>query len=492
MSIPLKDREGGLVRQESSSTHSDSTVTTGCDNSSTTTDSTSPFIQTKSQSTIAYAQIVALAWTLFLSGWNDGTIGPLLPKIKAVYHLSDTVVSLVFVFACLGSICGACLNVPLSGRLRFGKVLVLGMMLGLCHTTVGPHFPSGSLLQIIAYALQSTAPPFPVFVMADAINSAGIALLEAQASSFVATLQKRPEAKMGLLHAFFGLGAFLAPIVATQFAQMEGRWGWSFYFLISLGLGVVNGVLLAVVFRFESHDYCLEQIGQLNGQDCSSSLVGSFKEIFSHRDVQRMGCFLFVYVGLEATIPGWMVTFVKRKRHGGAHAGYVASGFFGGLGLGTVALLWLNALVSEHYAVFIYTALAIGLEFIVWFVPSLVGNAVAIFIIGFLLGPIYPITMNHAGRTLPRWMLAGSMGWMSGLGQAGSAIFPLVAGVLAERRGIMTLQPLLVFMMIAMAILWGVNVAGRSSEDQKRAGGSEGVQSSHRGGSNLGRPTRFM
>jgi len=35
---------------------------------------------------------------------------------------------------------------------------------------------SGKVLQIIAYALQSPVPPFPVFVMAFTINGFGIAL----------------------------------------------------------------------------------------------------------------------------------------------------------------------------------------------------------------------------------------------------------------------------------------------------------------------------
>lgn len=34
-----------------------------------------------------YLQFVTLCWTYFLTGWNDGTIGPLLPRIQRVYHV---------------------------------------------------------------------------------------------------------------------------------------------------------------------------------------------------------------------------------------------------------------------------------------------------------------------------------------------------------------------------------------------------------------------
>ncbi len=82
------------------------------------------------------------------------------------------------------------------------------------------------------------------------------------------------------------------------------------------------------------------------------------------------------------------------------------------------------------------------LELVVWLVPSLIGGAVAVSFVGVLLGPIYPIVMNHAGRVLPPWLLTGSIGWIAGFGQAGSAVLPFMTGAIASRTGIKSLQPL--------------------------------------------------
>ena len=43
-----------------------------------------------------------------------------------------------------------------------------------------------------------------------------------------------------------GLGAFSAPWVATQFAKRER---WSFFYLVSLAIAVVNAFCLIAVFR---------------------------------------------------------------------------------------------------------------------------------------------------------------------------------------------------------------------------------------------------
>ena len=43
---------------------------------------------TSSMRNLARVQFAALCYCLFLAGWNDGTTGPLLPRIQEVYHVS--------------------------------------------------------------------------------------------------------------------------------------------------------------------------------------------------------------------------------------------------------------------------------------------------------------------------------------------------------------------------------------------------------------------
>ncbi|KAJ8078953.1 hypothetical protein PM082_013237 [Marasmius tenuissimus] len=299
--------------------------------------------------------------------------------------------------------------------------------------------------------------------MAYTINGVGMSIQDAQANGFVASLRKNTETKMGFLHAVYGLGALAAPLVSTQFAQLKH---WSFHYLCSLGVAIINFILVVAVFRLKTQDECLAQIGQTAGEKDQESKHGTFRQILGQRSVHLMAFYILVYVGVEFTIGGWIVTFVIRERNGGPDAGYISSGFFGGLMVGRVALLWINSLLGERNAMFLYAGLAIGLELVIWLVPSLIGGAVAISIVGFLLGPMYPITMNHAGRVLPRWILTGAIGWIAGFGQAGSAFFPFVTGALANKYGIKSLQPLLVAMMVAMTILWAVVAfTGRRRKD---------------------------
>lgn len=61
-------------------------------------------------------QLFVLCWTMFLTGYNDGTTGPMLPRIQEVYHVrypgsSPLLYSAMLTFS-LGWICGFCYAQP--------------------------------------------------------------------------------------------------------------------------------------------------------------------------------------------------------------------------------------------------------------------------------------------------------------------------------------------------------------------------------------------
>ncbi|KAF8140858.1 major facilitator superfamily domain-containing protein [Mycena galopus ATCC 62051] len=378
-------------------------------------------------------QLVTLCWTLFLAGWNDGSVGPLIPRIQKVYHIGYTILSLIFVFQCVGCLGGALINILLTQKYGLGKVLLLG-----------------SCMQVVAYTLQAAALPFPVFVLAAAINGAGLSIQDAQANGYVASIQKNSATKMGYVQAAYGAGALVAPFVSTQFAQLRH---WSFHYLISLGISALNMGFLAVVFRGKTQNECLAQIGQDAGEKGESE-ESLLRQIISIKAVHLLALFLLVYVGVEVTIGGWIVSFMIAVRGGGPSAGYISAGFFGGLTLGCIILLPVNKKIGEWHVVYIYGLLALALELVIWLVPSLVGGAISVSIVGLVLGPMYPIAMNHAGRVFPRWLLAGSIGWVTAIATTGAAVIPFITGAIASKTGIKSLEPVVVAMLATMLVLW--------------------------------------
>ncbi|KII95081.1 hypothetical protein PLICRDRAFT_86494 [Plicaturopsis crispa FD-325 SS-3] len=398
--------------------------------------------ESKARHRLDQIQFLALLFDYFIVGWNDGSAGPLIPRIQSVYNISYMIVSMVFIANCVGYVAGSVLNIKLTDKLGFGKVITLGC-----------------LIQSLGYCIQATAPPFPVFALSYLATGFGLALQQAQNNGYVSSTRKSE--RMSILHAVYGAGALASPLVATQFAQLRH---WSFHYLVSLGISLLNLVVLICVFRLKTMDECLAQIGLPPGE-VSAGGDSKYRQIFTLKALHILAFFILVYDGIEVTIGGWIVSYITEVRHGGASSGYISSGYFGGLMIGRLALLWVSKKIGERRALLLYVVLAIGLELVVWFVPSLIGGAVAVSLVGLVFGPVYPITMNEARRILPNWVLTESIGWISGFGATGGALFPFIAGVIASKDGVKTLQPLLVSMMGTMFVLWTVVPKSRARGD---------------------------
>lgn len=116
----------------------------------------------------------------------------------------------------------------------------------------------------------------------------------------------------------------------------------------------------------------LQEIGiQPHEEESAQEGRAMIRQVMELKLVHLMAFFILVYVGAEVTIGwfhspilnavlvfsyiitllftfadrdtgGWIVTFVLEKRGAGAGAGYVSSGFFGGLTIGRMGLIWVN------------------------------------------------------------------------------------------------------------------------------------------------------
>ncbi|PVG03284.1 MFS general substrate transporter [Serendipita vermifera] len=413
--------------------------------------------------------LFSLLWCFFAFGLNDGSLGPLIPAYQRYYRIGFITVSLIFIFNCIGFVAMSVLNVLLSSRINFSKLLTFG-----------------AICQLTAYSILASAPPFPLVCFAVFLLGSGLALLNAHGNGFMSMLENSTE--MGFAHASYGAGALVSPLIATQFSKFTDR-KWAFHYLFLLGSTLISLSLIVYTFRGKGYDVIMKDIGlkrdgvveqvemivpptpaedEVRRQSSEEEgepapppsppanvkKTGMFATIMKQTPMHLMASFVFVYVGVEVTIGGWIVTFIIQKRGGGPSSGYVNSGFFGGLAAGRVVLLWINKLVGEKLIIYIYIVIGIALEFTIWFVPSLIGNAVAVSFVGLVLGPMYPIVMSQAGRIIPRKLLPGSIGWISGFGGTGSAALPFITGALAARWGIQSLQPLIVIMMVIMAVLW--------------------------------------
>ncbi|PIL23327.1 MFS general substrate transporter [Ganoderma sinense ZZ0214-1] len=381
-------------------------------------------------------QFAALCMAVYLAGWNDALIGPLIPRLQEVYHVGYTTVSLVFIMSSLGYISGASAYVYLTDRFGFGLMVVVA-----------------SIFVAISTCIQASAPPFPVFIVASFSIGSACMFLDGGSTAFVAGMADDTAVKLSIMYTAYGIAATCAPLVSARFAQLSS---WSSVFLATVGFAVTTAILQVLAFKFKSQADCLKEIGQrrvLENTEDSQNVISKYKRVFRLPTVHLMAFFLFIHVGIEVTISGWIVTFMT-ERHGGPYSGYISSGFWAGSTIGRLALIPLTKKLGEWRALRLYILIAVGLELTMWLVSSFTINAAAVVLIGFVFGPIYATVMAHTGHILPPDLIGGAISWIAILTSAGSAVFPFMAGAVASRASLDSLPLLLVMMEGLMLVIW--------------------------------------
>jgi fucose permease len=137
-------------------------------------------------------------------------------------------------------------------------------------------------------------------------------------------------------------------------------------------------------------------------------------------------------------------------------AGEMVSGYWLGLTLGRFLLQNLAqrlGMSTKGLMYFCVTGAAIGI-LLIWFVPASAMAAVGFCFIGFSLGPIYPLTVAITPKLVPSRLGPSAIGLLVSVSIVGLAIFPWVAGVLAQTLGIWTLLPYALVLTVGMLALW--------------------------------------
>lgn len=398
-----------------------------------------------------------------LAGWVDATPGALLPAIRESYELSFIAASLLFVGILVGSLIASFTASPLVDTIGYGKTISLAAFMGCI-------FPIMFL----------TLPPYPVLVVGMGFSGFSNGMLDALVNVW---MSQRPRAnvRLGVVHFLYGLGALSSPLAAIPFVHQGTRGpAFQYFYFVSLGLAVITCTLVTVAFKLQ-RDSLVEtsytadsadnqqevplqvlpvgETAQEPAQPVAHTMSASkkLKKVLGLKIVHVLSLFTMIYVGTEVTVGGWTSTFLIDVRNEESNANLLVSGFWGGIALGRILLIPVTAKIGDELACFIYLCLAVGLQILVWLVPNIVANAVTLALLGLFLGPVFPIMIEFASRSVrPRAYLTAAISFISTFGAAGMALLPLIVGLASQSSssGIRILAPILVGLLSAQAIIW--------------------------------------
>lgn len=363
----------------------------------------------------------------------------------------------------------------------FPGALLAGMANNYIHYHLGQRGVAilGPLCRLLGYIPMALHPrPFAILPCVLILTGFGNGIEDSGWNAYVGNMKNANEL-LGLLHGAYGLGATIAPLVATSMITKANLPWWNFFYLM-IGLCVSQLVVLVTAF-WGSTGATYRQ--RLNYEESTGSTAEVKKRITTRQVLKGpipwiVAVFLFGYVGAEVSLGGWIVTFMLRVRDAEPFlAGLTVTLFWLGLTLGRVILGFVTGRIGEKLAITGYLILAIVLEILYWLVPNFIAAVVFVTLMGFFLGPLFPAAVVVAMKLLPAEHHVSAIGFAAALGGGGAAVFPYAVGAIAQEHGVAVLQPFVLGILVFIGITWlvlpgGVRKGGleRAREEGRRPG----------------------
>ncbi|KAL7313721.1 hypothetical protein PS15m_007427 [Mucor circinelloides] len=286
-----------------------------------------------------------LASAFFISivaGLNDGSIGTIIPRLKDYYSISNETISHLFLCSALGFFISAGLNGYIVHKIGQLKTLYFG-----------------SSLMLVSFIVLSMGFPFPVMACTMPFVGAGMAVLDAAMNVYTANVPLAT-LMLNVLHALYGVGAMISPLVASFLLKHDISWKGMYIFLTTVA--AINIAMISFGFWNVDFEEVQEETEESQQQDNAK---------VNHKELTKMAIFnkvtmvsaayILVYVGVEVTLGGWGYTWLKEGRHGDSIAmANVVSGYWAGLASGRILLGYISSRFGEKLMIALFTMMIIA------------------------------------------------------------------------------------------------------------------------------------
>jgi fucose permease len=366
-------------------------------------------------------------------GVSAGVGGVLLPAQMRDYGVDRTVIGITFfVFSAGFMLAGASAGALVH---RLGTRIALAVGTG-------------------AFALSAfyiaTRPPFPALVIAQAPLGYGIGVLESVLNAYLAQ-RPRPARRINRLHAFFGVGALVGPLLA---AWMLRSWSWTSVWLVIAVLVVPLLAAVLLVFRGPAVPVKeVREVGEVREKAHSGLLTAAMRD----RAVLLAALFLAVYVGLEISVGNWGFSFlVDGRGQPQLLAGYAVSGYWLGLTAGRFVISPAASRIGLGEVGMTFTCLTgiVAVTGLIWLASGPAMASAAFALLGFFLGPIFPTTMAITPRLTEERLVPAAIGLINGVSVFGGCALPWLAGTITQAAGLLTLVPFCLALGALLLLIW--------------------------------------
>ena len=306
-------------------------------------------------------------------------------------------------------------------------------------------FSLGSLLSAAALLGYGILPMWWLIVACGTLLGLGSGVLDAGMNIyFAAVFDAR---LMNWLHACFGIGTVIGPLLMTTILSLNGG-TWQTGYLIGAGAYAFVGILFLLT---RSHWL---NVGRGTSKEGTQSGIPARSTLRLPLVWISIGIFL-AYAGLEGVATQWTFPLFNKSRGIDAiTAGTWLVILQASFTIGRIFFGFILAYVKQRTLIRICASTLVVSTFLLIINPVPEAAIILLAIYGFTLAPIWALMVTNLQQQLGPLHGANAIGFMLAAAGIGIGIFPGIAGFIADRSSLETVPMILFALSIMMMILY--------------------------------------
>ncbi|HWQ78355.1 MAG TPA: MFS transporter [Anaerovoracaceae bacterium] len=338
-------------------------------------------------------------------------LGPMLPQIQSTYDISVSDNGMLTLFQGMGGIVAGIVTFFVSDR--YNKIIMMNLV-----------FLLYTAMLFVAHAM----PPYTILLCAFFVIGLGTKSFDALVNANVSEIS-RPERRgmfLILLHACFGLGALVAPIIVSILLSRTSSIGQTFLTIFLLAFGA-----WAVCMAIQRSGLRLRH----SGDSITAPAKKNLRQVIASKVVILAAFVGFLFVGFAMAVSMWLPSFMMLEHDlSKVSAAIIVSLLWCGVIAGRIFFSWLSIKYPIRPMLLVGNATGAAILFLSFAIDIPLVYGIAYLAAGFCMSATMPLAYAFAGKFFP-----GNAGGVSSvivlLSCVGQALLPFLCGHLIEAIG---------------------------------------------------------
>lgn len=364
--------------------------------------------------------LLIIIYIAFISlGLPDSVFGVAWPIMRSGLKAPLEAAGLIAIFLTACSATASFLSVKIKGKFKTGPIIFFSTLL--------------TVLGLIGYSI---SPSYLYLLLAAIPLGFGQGGIDSTLNGYVASHYSSRH--MNWLHAFWGVGATIGPLIMTGMLATHYQWR-SGYIVIASIQGILALIFLLSLRMWNHGPTHLSSIHDNETKAPSGKVrINGMRHLEPWLQISMYA----IYTAIECCVGIWTTSLLIESRHISSNiAGFWVSLYFAGITIGRI----LTGFIADHLGNRFMVRFGLTISLIgaglLWIHSNHLFALLGLLLLGLGFSPVYPCLMHETPRRFDHKTYHKVIAYQVGAASIGASVIPALVGLLASATTLEVLAP---------------------------------------------------